>query len=210
MWGKYGFRELIVNNGMYLFKFNNEEGLKHTLEKGHWMVMNKPLLVQHWNPSLCIEKKDPEVISLWIKLSNVPLEAWSNKGISVIAISVGKPVLMDQITTETCNKGIGRIGYVRVLVEIIRNGNYMNGNINVEYRPTNKKNIDLTQKKEDKKVKDKEKVNSGSDKRKNKENQSSGRWNVDKDLVDSVRRSANKYAIFSIIYEAKMGENQKP
>ncbi|GJU77189.1 RNA-directed DNA polymerase, eukaryota, reverse transcriptase zinc-binding domain protein, partial [Tanacetum coccineum] len=100
MWGKFGFRELIVNNGMYLFKFNNKEGLKHVLEIGPWMVRNKPLLVQQWNPSLCIEKKELEVIPLWIKLSNVPLEAWSNKGISDIASSVRKPVIMDQTTTE--------------------------------------------------------------------------------------------------------------
>ncbi|GJR75423.1 RNA-directed DNA polymerase, eukaryota, reverse transcriptase zinc-binding domain protein [Tanacetum coccineum] len=86
--------------------------------RGPWMVRNKPLLVQKWDPSLCIEKKELEVIPLWIKLCNVPLEAWSNKGISAIASSIGKPVIMDQTTTEMCNKGMGRIGYARVLVEV--------------------------------------------------------------------------------------------
>ncbi|GJT29794.1 ATPase, F1/V1/A1 complex, alpha/beta subunit [Tanacetum coccineum] len=79
---------------------------------------NKPLLVQKWNPGLCIEKKEPEVIPSWIKLCNVPLEAWSNKEISVITSSIGKPMIMDQTTTEMCNKGVGRIGYARVLVEV--------------------------------------------------------------------------------------------
>ncbi|GKD76478.1 ATPase, F1/V1/A1 complex, alpha/beta subunit, partial [Tanacetum coccineum] len=82
-------KELIVSNGMYLFKFNNEDDLNHVVERGPWMI----------------------------KLSNVPLEAWSNKRISAIASSIGKPVIMDQTTTEMCNKGVRRIGYARVLVE---------------------------------------------------------------------------------------------
>ncbi|GJS59065.1 RNA-directed DNA polymerase, eukaryota, reverse transcriptase zinc-binding domain protein [Tanacetum coccineum] len=273
MWGKYGFRELIVNNGMYLFKFNNEEGLKHVLERGPWMVRNKPLLVQKWNPSL-----------------------W-------------KPVIMDQTTTEMCNKGVGMISYARVLVEVnsksnlknkveicyknaknetslikfvnvqydwlppkydycnvfvhthancsvipmseeeiqrissekskqadrkgnnvanpktnndvrdkrmfglgnqtTRNVNDKSGNVNLEYRPKNKEKSDLSQNKDDNNVKDKGKMNSGSDKRKNGDSQVSGKWNVDKYILDSVRRSASKYAIFATVDEAEMGESQK-
>nr|GEX17568.1 E3 ubiquitin-protein ligase BRE1-like 2 [Tanacetum cinerariifolium] len=67
-------------------KFNNKEGMNHVLERGTWMFRNKPLLVQKWDLSLCIEKKDPECTS-----------------------SLGKPVIMDQTTIEMCNKGMGRI-----------------------------------------------------------------------------------------------------
>ncbi|GJV40060.1 RNA-directed DNA polymerase, eukaryota, reverse transcriptase zinc-binding domain protein [Tanacetum coccineum] len=109
-WGKFGFKEAIVRNGMYFNKFNSEEGMKMVIERGPWMIRNKPLLVQKWNPNVCVEKKDPEVIPLWIKLYNVPLEAWSNKRISALASSLGKPIIMDQTTTKMCNESVGSIG----------------------------------------------------------------------------------------------------
>ncbi|GKC50823.1 RNA-directed DNA polymerase, eukaryota, reverse transcriptase zinc-binding domain protein [Tanacetum coccineum] len=84
--------------------------MKMVIERGPWMIRTKPLLVQKWNPNVCVEKKDPEVIPLWIKLYNVPLEAWSNKGISALASSLGKPIIMDQTTTKMCNEGVGSIG----------------------------------------------------------------------------------------------------
>ncbi|GJU91130.1 hypothetical protein Tco_1303553 [Tanacetum coccineum] len=49
---------------------------------------------------------------------NIPMEAWSVKGISAIESSVGKPIIMDEITTKMCLTEIGRIGFARVLVEI--------------------------------------------------------------------------------------------
>ncbi|GKC11412.1 RNA-directed DNA polymerase, eukaryota, reverse transcriptase zinc-binding domain protein [Tanacetum coccineum] len=222
MWGDFGFRELIVNNGMYLFKFNNEEGLNHVLERGHWMVRNKPLLVQKWNPSLCIEKKEPEVIPLWIKLCNVPLEAWSNKGISVIASSIGKPMIMDQTTTEMCNKGVGRIGYARVLVEVNAK-NKLKNKVEICYKNA-KQETCLTKfmnvlydwmppSCEFCKVFGHTHANCivrpKSEEEKKRINNEKRKWNVDKDLVDSVRRSVNKYAIFATVDEAEMGDIQK-
>nr|GEZ03082.1 hypothetical protein [Tanacetum cinerariifolium] len=44
--------------------------------------------------------------------------AWSAKGISTLASSLGKPPIMDDMTTQMCQYGKGMIGYVRVLVEV--------------------------------------------------------------------------------------------
>ncbi|GJS09945.1 RNA-directed DNA polymerase, eukaryota, reverse transcriptase zinc-binding domain protein [Tanacetum coccineum] len=49
---------------------------------------------------------------------NVPMEAWSVKGISALASIIGKPVIMDEVTTKMCVTGVGRIGFARVLVKI--------------------------------------------------------------------------------------------
>ncbi|GJU19092.1 RNA-directed DNA polymerase, eukaryota, reverse transcriptase zinc-binding domain protein [Tanacetum coccineum] len=39
MWGKYGLKNIITHgNGMYLFKFKNENGLSDVIENGPWMV----------------------------------------------------------------------------------------------------------------------------------------------------------------------------
>ncbi|GKD74349.1 RNA-directed DNA polymerase, eukaryota, reverse transcriptase zinc-binding domain protein [Tanacetum coccineum] len=61
------------------------------IDKGPWMVKNKPLFVQKWNPKI---------------------------GISALASSLGKPIVIDPMTASTCHKGIGNISYVRVFVEM--------------------------------------------------------------------------------------------
>nr|GEV16795.1 hypothetical protein [Tanacetum cinerariifolium] len=40
------------------------------------------------------------------------------RGISSITSSLGKPLIMDKVTTQTCNEGTGKLGYARVLVVV--------------------------------------------------------------------------------------------
>ncbi|GKE72164.1 zinc knuckle CX2CX4HX4C containing protein, partial [Tanacetum coccineum] len=48
---------------------------------------------------------------------NIPMGAWSIKGISAMASSIGKPMIMDEMTANMCQNGVGRTDYARVLVE---------------------------------------------------------------------------------------------
>ncbi|GKB90626.1 RNA-directed DNA polymerase, eukaryota, reverse transcriptase zinc-binding domain protein [Tanacetum coccineum] len=87
--GRYGIAEIDKwKNGCYMFKFKDEKGMNAVIEKGPWMI------------------------------NNVPLEAWCVKGISALASGLGKPMLMDTMTTNMCHKGIGNLSYARVLVEM--------------------------------------------------------------------------------------------
>ncbi|GJZ35071.1 RNA-directed DNA polymerase, eukaryota, reverse transcriptase zinc-binding domain protein [Tanacetum coccineum] len=61
---------------------------------------------------------EPDRIPVWIKLFNIPLEAWSVKGISALASRLGKPLVMDDMTASMCHNGNGRSAFARVLVEI--------------------------------------------------------------------------------------------
>ncbi|GJR43472.1 RNA-directed DNA polymerase, eukaryota, reverse transcriptase zinc-binding domain protein [Tanacetum coccineum] len=88
------------------------------LEKGPWMVRNKPLFMQKWTSDIGMNKVEPRKLPVWVKIVNVPLEAWSVKGISAMASSLGKPILMDSMTAAMCHKGIGSISYARVLAEM--------------------------------------------------------------------------------------------
>ncbi|GKE27956.1 RNA-directed DNA polymerase, eukaryota, reverse transcriptase zinc-binding domain protein [Tanacetum coccineum] len=118
MWGKFGLKEIVTQNGAFLFKFKESEGMDFVLENGPWMVNNKPLIVQKWDPDVIIDKSDPKSLPCWIKLYNVPLEAWTVKGISTIASGLGKSLIMDKTTTKMCKGGACIFGYARVLVEI--------------------------------------------------------------------------------------------
>ncbi|GJR87831.1 RNA-directed DNA polymerase, eukaryota, reverse transcriptase zinc-binding domain protein [Tanacetum coccineum] len=97
------------NNGVYFMKFNIDEGLDFIVNNGPWMVKNKPLIVQKWDINVCLDKTDPDIIPLWVKICNVPIEAWTVKGISALASKVGKPLVMDNVTASMCKVGIGRV-----------------------------------------------------------------------------------------------------
>lgn len=118
MWGRFGLKDIVAHNGLYFFKFRNIEGVNQVLENGIWLVNNRPLVVQMWNPSINIVNTEPEVLPVWVKLYNVPLEAWTVKGVSAITSSLGKPIMMDRTTARMCHMGTGSIGYARVLVEV--------------------------------------------------------------------------------------------
>ncbi|GJT01794.1 RNA-directed DNA polymerase, eukaryota, reverse transcriptase zinc-binding domain protein [Tanacetum coccineum] len=45
----------------------------------HKGVNNKPLVVQKWSIDMCLNKTEPKRIPVWVKLRNVPMEAWSVK-----------------------------------------------------------------------------------------------------------------------------------
>ncbi|GJS99828.1 RNA-directed DNA polymerase, eukaryota, reverse transcriptase zinc-binding domain protein [Tanacetum coccineum] len=118
MWNKFGLRDVIAKNGVFYFKFQDEEGIKEVINNGPWMVNNKPLAVQKWSIDMCLNKVEPKKIPVWVKMRNVPMEAWSVKGISALASSIGKPAIMDEITAKMCVTKVGRVGFARVLVEI--------------------------------------------------------------------------------------------
>ncbi|GJU74118.1 hypothetical protein Tco_1265523 [Tanacetum coccineum] len=49
---------------------------------------------------------------------NIPLEAWSAKGLSALASRIGTPLIMDAMTTRICTQRMDILEYARVLVEI--------------------------------------------------------------------------------------------
>ncbi|GJT35991.1 RNA-directed DNA polymerase, eukaryota, reverse transcriptase zinc-binding domain protein [Tanacetum coccineum] len=90
---------------------------------------------------LCIPyKRDPDIIPLWVKIYNVPLEAWTVKGISALATRVGKPLVMDNVTASMCIMGIGRVGFARVLVEVKANKS-LPDEIEIVYKNRSKEEI---------------------------------------------------------------------
>ncbi|PWA82776.1 Ankyrin repeat-containing protein [Artemisia annua] len=107
-----------IGNGTFVFKFKDEQGLQDVVENGVWIVNSKPMVVQKWDISVDVNKVEPSILPVWIKMLNIPLEAWSVKGLSALASSLGKPIIMDAMTTRMCTQGVGRLGYARVLVEV--------------------------------------------------------------------------------------------
>ncbi|KAJ9542373.1 hypothetical protein OSB04_028879 [Centaurea solstitialis] len=67
-WGRYGFRDVMLNNnGFYFFRFNDEGGSKVAMEKGPLMVKKVPLFVPSWDPSNVLLEEHSLVDHRWTK-----------------------------------------------------------------------------------------------------------------------------------------------
>ncbi|GKA39520.1 gag-pol polyprotein [Tanacetum coccineum] len=98
MWRSHQLAKIITNdNGFYFLKFISEEGLNFVLENGPWLVNGKPFFAQKWEAGFCIDKPEPTRVPLWVKIMNVPLEAWNTHGINRLASFIGNPIIMDRI-----------------------------------------------------------------------------------------------------------------
>nr|GEV03542.1 RNA-directed DNA polymerase, eukaryota, reverse transcriptase zinc-binding domain protein [Tanacetum cinerariifolium] len=104
------FDEEIVLKGSEKWSLTvcDEIGMNAVIEKGPWMVKNKPLFVHKWSSEIGMIKLEPKKMPVWVKITRVPLEA---KGISALASR-------DSMTASMCHKGIGNLSYARVLVEM--------------------------------------------------------------------------------------------
>ena len=99
-------------------QFYHGEGFNYIVENGPWMVSNKPFFVQKWDINMSMDKTEPTSLPIWVKLTSVPLEAWTTNGISAISSRIGKPMIMDSVTNKMCKMGLGKVGYARVLIEV--------------------------------------------------------------------------------------------
>ncbi|GKA73645.1 RNA-directed DNA polymerase, eukaryota, reverse transcriptase zinc-binding domain protein, partial [Tanacetum coccineum] len=138
------FYEGLVNHGSLKWKFTI---------CGHFVSMKMPYnelkynLVRMWSkfgltkmfsndsevPDVNLDKHEPDKIPLWVKMFDIPLEAWNKKGISKLTSSLGKPLVMDEMTANMSQYGRGRIGFARVLVEVDARKKFKEG-IDVQYR----------------------------------------------------------------------------
>nr|GEV96376.1 hypothetical protein [Tanacetum cinerariifolium] len=93
-------------------------GMQYVLENGPWMVDGLPLFIQKWEVRMCMSKPEPKKVPLWVKIYDIPLEAWNSDDISRISSMIGNPIIMDRITIEMCDRSYGRASFARVLIEV--------------------------------------------------------------------------------------------
>ncbi|GJU88115.1 hypothetical protein Tco_1300538 [Tanacetum coccineum] len=88
------------------------------LEQGPWLIRNQPLILTKWAPNLDLAKDVVKKVPVWVKVHRVPVEVYSDDGVSLIASQIGKHVMLDAFTSSMCSEPWGRMGYARALIEI--------------------------------------------------------------------------------------------
>ncbi|KAK8709097.1 hypothetical protein V6N13_060127 [Hibiscus sabdariffa] len=114
IWGKCG--EIVINSAgenLFLFQFHSDDDCDWVLDNGHWHIQNKPLILRKWTPNLKSLEFSMCKLPVWVHLSGVPLELFTNLGLSYISSALGTPLYMDSITA--CRQ---RVSYAKVCVEV--------------------------------------------------------------------------------------------
>ncbi|GJU17013.1 retrovirus-related pol polyprotein from transposon TNT 1-94, partial [Tanacetum coccineum] len=121
-WAKFGFEKVMSDDdGVFYFKFASLKGLEQVLEQGPWLIRNIPLMLTKWSPNMSLSKDKVTKVPVWVKLHKVPVVAYSEDGLSLIATQIGNPIMLDAFTSAMCVDAWGRIGYARALIEVSAN-----------------------------------------------------------------------------------------
>ena len=82
-------------------------------ERASWHMVNRHLVLKHWQPNMQFSKDDLAKLLIWVKLQNVPLEYWITKGLSYIASAIGIPIHADLTILM-----FKRLNYATICIEI--------------------------------------------------------------------------------------------
>ncbi|GJT90280.1 hypothetical protein Tco_1079125 [Tanacetum coccineum] len=117
---KYGLVRSMFSSstGLFSFQFSSMDGLDAMLENGSWFIRNHPLILKKWHPDENLLKEDVSTIPVWVKLHGVPVTAFREDGLSIIATKLGTPLTLDSYTSNMCMQSWGRSSYTRVIIEL--------------------------------------------------------------------------------------------
>ena len=115
LWSKDGLQEVIAQeNGFIFFLFDSEGALNAILERGPWFIAGRFLVLKKWERNLNLSvEASLSTIPVWALLYNVPVELWTQKGLSYISSALGRPLFADLATLSR-----KRLNYARVCIEI--------------------------------------------------------------------------------------------
>ncbi|KAL2237643.1 UNVERIFIED_CONTAM: hypothetical protein Sindi_0956000 [Sesamum indicum] len=100
-----------TNNGFFFLQFKSVAAMEDVIEGGPWLFQVQPIVLQKWEPGMVLRKLQHTQVPVWIKLRHLPVELWTDEGLSTVASGVGKPLYPDAIT-RACT----RLDFARVCV----------------------------------------------------------------------------------------------
>ncbi|KAL0434076.1 UNVERIFIED_CONTAM: LINE-1 reverse transcriptase [Sesamum latifolium] len=63
----------------------SEVAMTEIIEGGPWLFQGQPIVLQRWQPGMALRKLKHTEVPVWIKLKHLPVEYWTEEGLSVVA-----------------------------------------------------------------------------------------------------------------------------
>nr|GFB26657.1 hypothetical protein [Tanacetum cinerariifolium] len=79
------------------------EGLNAMLENGLWFIHNNPLILKKWHMNVNLLEEAIGTVLVWVKLHGIPVTAFSEDGLSVIATKLAIMPKINGVGYYTCN-----------------------------------------------------------------------------------------------------------
>ncbi|KAL2240746.1 UNVERIFIED_CONTAM: hypothetical protein Sindi_0715800 [Sesamum indicum] len=100
-------------NEFFFFQFKTVAYMEEVIEGGPWLYQGQPIVLQKWEPGMVMQKLKHTQVPIWIKLRHLPVELWTEEGLSTVANGIGKSLYQDTIARE-CT----RLDFARVWIDM--------------------------------------------------------------------------------------------
>ncbi|XP_058228269.1 uncharacterized protein LOC131336438 [Rhododendron vialii] len=104
---------ITLGNGFFVFNFGDTETLDSILENNPYFCGGKHIVIKKWHPGMHLTKGAFSSVPAWVKLYNVPLESWTEDGLSYIASYIGNPLSSDDFMQNH-----SQLTFARVCIEV--------------------------------------------------------------------------------------------
>ncbi|KAK4383850.1 hypothetical protein Sango_3113100 [Sesamum angolense] len=91
--------------------------MEEVIEGGPWLFQGQSIVLQFWEQSMSLRREKHTQIPVWIRLKHLPMEYWTDEGLSIVASGIGTPLYTDGITKECSRLDYAREDPKRVDVE---------------------------------------------------------------------------------------------
>ncbi|KAL0294293.1 UNVERIFIED_CONTAM: hypothetical protein Sradi_6894400 [Sesamum radiatum] len=98
-------------NGFFFFRFKTAAFMEEVIEEGPWLFQGQPVVLQPWEQGMSLRRQKHLQVPVWIRIRHLPMEYWTEEGLSAVASGIGTPLYTDRIT-----KNCLRLDFARVCV----------------------------------------------------------------------------------------------
>ncbi|KAL0293586.1 UNVERIFIED_CONTAM: hypothetical protein Sangu_3235000 [Sesamum angustifolium] len=133
-----------TTSGFYFFRFRTRVAMEEIIEGGPWLFQGQPIVLQFWEQGMSLRRQKHTQVPVWIRLKHLPMEYWTDEGLSTVASGVGTPLYTDGITKECSRLDFARVcvmlnytsslpKHLIVISPILRDGKEDPKRVDIEY-----------------------------------------------------------------------------
>ncbi|KAF9624880.1 hypothetical protein IFM89_015434 [Coptis chinensis] len=112
-WKLKGSMDITTDKDLFYIGFIASEDKQAVFEGSPIFMAGKIFVVMPWSPEAESQRNNVTTVPIWAKLSKVPKELWTKKGLSFLASLIGGPLCMDGATSMK-----RRLDFAKVCVTI--------------------------------------------------------------------------------------------
>ncbi|KAL0282048.1 UNVERIFIED_CONTAM: hypothetical protein Sradi_7273800 [Sesamum radiatum] len=96
-------------NGFYFFRFKTVAYMEDVIEAGPWLFQGQPVVLQAWEQGMSLRRRKHTQVPVWIRIRHLPMEYWTEEGLSAVASGIGIPLYSDKITQQCLRLDFARV-----------------------------------------------------------------------------------------------------